>query len=104
MVNYNVEGINLWESLYQYYNPDDIRAGVVSQRGMGNYVQPLKLNPAAEYYFGYTFPKAHYLEPIPVSEIVMTSVIGDVSTSPIYQNPGWPSAISGTADYGAVLE
>lgn len=104
MVKYNVEGLNLWESLYKYYKPEDIRADVVSQKGMGNYIQPLRLNSTANYYEGYTFPKAHYLEPIPVSEIVMTSVDGDVSTSPIYQNPGWPSKIAGTADYNADLD
>ncbi|TLX71941.1 RagB/SusD family nutrient uptake outer membrane protein [Labilibacter sediminis] len=104
MVNYNIEGINLWESFYQYYEPENITSEIVSQSGFGNYIQPLKLNPSAESYNGYTFPKAHYLEPIPVSEIYMTSQNGDVSTSPIYQNPGWPDKTSGIADYTADMD
>lgn len=103
MVNYNIEGINLWETFYQYYDSRDIGPNVVSQSGMGDYVQPLKLNPSSEAYNGYTFPVAHYLEPIPVSEIIMTSGGGDVSNSTIYQNPGWPSKIAGTADYSVDL-
>ncbi|WP_439183335.1 RagB/SusD family nutrient uptake outer membrane protein [Carboxylicivirga taeanensis] len=104
MVKYNVEGINLWEQMHELYEPEQITADIVSQPGMGNYIQPLKLNSSAEYYDGYTFPKAHYLEPIPVSEIIMTSENGDVSTSPIYQNPGWPAKVAGTADYSADLD
>ncbi|WP_430809633.1 MULTISPECIES: RagB/SusD family nutrient uptake outer membrane protein [unclassified Carboxylicivirga] len=104
MVNYNIEGINLWEDMYQYYDPKDIQAGVVSQSGMGNYVQPLRLNASSPSYGGYTFPKAHYLEPIPVSEIIMTSPNGDVNSSTIYQNPGWPSKVAGIADYAVDLD
>lgn len=104
MVNYNIEGINLWQSFFQYYESSAIGSNVVSQSGMGNYVQPLRLNPSSPSYDGYTFPKAHYLEPIPVSEIIMTSDQGNTSTSSIYQNPGWPASVAGTADYGADLD
>lgn len=104
MVNYNIEGINLWEDFYQYYDVDKIGPTVVSQSGMGKYIQPLKLNSSSEYYDGLTFPRAHYLEPIPVSEIIMTSQEGDVNTSTIYQNPAWPSEIAGTADYTVNLD
>lgn len=104
MNNYAIEGINLWDTFYQYYNPDQIKPEIVSQSGSGKYIQPLRLNPSAIYYDGLSFPKAHYLEPIPVSEIIATSQNGDVTTSTIYQNPGWPSKIAGTAIYSADLD
>lgn len=104
MINYNIEGFNLWESFYQYYDEDQIKPGTVSQRGMGNYLLPFKLNSATVYYNGYTYPKAHYLEPIPVSEIIATSENGNVATSTIYQNPGWPNRIAGPADYSYDLD
>ncbi len=104
MKNYNIEGINLWETMYPYYEAGQIGPDVVSGSGAGNYIQPLRLNPSSAAYDGYTFPKAHYLEPIPVSEILITSQQGDVSTSTIYQNPGWPSKFAGTADYTIDLE
>ncbi len=102
--DYNIMGINLWESLYQYYNSEDISATIVSPSSMGNYIQPLKLNASSASYSGYNYPKAHYLEPIPVSEIILTSEDGDTETSTIYQNPGWPSSAAGVADYNADLD
>jgi hypothetical protein len=34
---------------------------------------------------------AHYLNPIAIQDMLITSIDNDLSTSPIYQNPGWPS-------------
>ena len=47
---------------------------------------------------GYKWKMAHYLSPIAVQHFLITSKDGvDVTTSPIYQNPGWPVK----ADMGA---
>ena len=55
-------------------------------------------------YQGYTFPKQHYLEPIPISEFLLTvSSDGVTPTSAgmsmLYQNPGWPVDADGPAVY-----
>ena len=96
MINYQVEGMNLWDEMYKIYDDDQIKEGVVSQSGLSKYIRPLQISTTSVVYEnGYTFPKQHYLEPIPVSEFSLTGG----SQSPIYQNPGWPSKPAGTADY-----
>lgn len=96
MINYQVEGMNLWDEMYKIYDDDQIKEGAVSQSGLSKYIRPLQISTTSVVYEnGYTFPKQHYLEPIPVSEFSLTGG----SQSPIYQNPGWPSKTAGTADY-----
>jgi hypothetical protein len=72
---------------------------MVSSSSLSTYLRPYQIVSTSVAYNGYSFPRAHYLEPIPVSEILMTSTEGK-DDSPIYQNPGWPSKLAGTADYG----
>lgn len=98
MVNYQVEGMNLWEYMYQFYKADNISEGTVSQAGVSNYIRPLQKSASGSAYFGYNFPKPHYLEPIPITEFTLAT---DPLTgkSVLYQNPGWPSDIDGLADY-----
>lgn len=99
MVNYQVEGINLWEAMHTYFKPGDLKEGVVSQAGISTYIRPLQKSATGAAYDGYNFPKPHYLEPIPVSEFILTT---DPATgkSVLYQNPGWPMESDGTANYG----
>lgn len=97
MVNYQVEGFNLWEDAYKMYDAAaQLAPGQVSQKAVSNYLRPLQVLGTSPAYDGYTFPKQHYLEPIPVSEFLLTAMGGK---SPMYQNPGWPSDGDGTADY-----
>lgn len=42
------------------------------------------------YESGYSWCEAHYLTPISIKHFRITSSGGDLSTSTIYQNPGWP--------------
>ncbi|MDD2997245.1 MAG: RagB/SusD family nutrient uptake outer membrane protein, partial [Paludibacter sp.] len=99
MINYQVEGINLWADIYRLYTADQIKVGqTVSSSSLSTYLRPYQIVSTSIVYDGYTFPKPHYLEPVPVSEIIMTSTNGQ-DNSPIYQNPGWPAKISGPADY-----
>lgn len=99
MVRYQPHGFNLWEEMAQYYtaNGKKLDYGIVSQAGDGNYICPLRTSATAKAYDGYNFPKPHYLEPIPTSEFLLTVQDGK---STLYQNPGWPDRIDGTADYG----
>lgn len=39
---------------------------------------------------------AHYLDPIAAEHFLVTSSGGDLNSSPIYQNPGWPMTGGGT--------
>lgn len=91
MQNYQPEGFNLWDEMYQMYSPDDIGDGAVSQKDVSKYLRPLQTTPSAVAYNGYSFPKPHYLEPIPLSEFLLVDSL--------YQNPGWPSTSDGTAYY-----
>ena len=98
MANYQTEGFNLWASVYKLYSSDQISVGqTVSSPTLSTYLRPYQKQASSIVYDGYTFPKQHYLEPLPVSELVMTSINGQPST--IYQNPGWPAKIAGPADY-----
>lgn len=99
MVAYQVEGINLWDQLYLLYKPGELKEGVVSQAGISKYIRPLQKSATSAAYDGYTFPKPHYLEPIPLSEFVLT-VDPTTGKSVLYQNPGWPVVDDGTANYG----
>ena len=99
MTNFHAEGFNLWDDIYKIYTADQIKVGqTVSSNGSSVYLRPFQIVATSIVYDGYNFPKQHYLEPIPVSEIIMTSTQG-LDNSPIYQNPGWPSKVAGTADY-----
>lgn len=99
MVNYQMEGLNLWADIYNLYSADQIKVGqTVSSPSLSTYLRPYQVVSTSIVYEGYSFPKQHYLEPIPVSEILMTSTDGK-DNSPIYQNPGWPSKIAGPANY-----
>lgn len=97
---YQVEGMNLWAEMYKMYSSSLIAEGIVSQQGISTYIRPLQVTASGSAYNGYNFPKAHYLEPIPVAEFALSKRVGD-SQSTLYQNPGWPTNTDGTADYSA---
>lgn len=98
MVNYQPEGMNLWDKVYEMYDKSDLEEKIVSQVSVSKYMRPLQVSATSAAYDGYTFPKPHYLEPIPISEFLLTGG-GVTANSPIYQNPGWPRDADGTADY-----
>lgn len=95
---YQPEGFNLWTEMYKMYSSKEIDETVVSQSNISKYLHPLQVSSTSAAYEGYDFPKQHYLEPIPISEFLLT-VDGATGASTIYQNPGWPSKADGTADY-----
>jgi hypothetical protein len=97
MVDYQPEGFNLWGgSIREMYSADNLKADLVSQSSISDYVHPLQIKATSLVYNGYDFPKPHYLEPIPISEFLLTVSDG---ASTLYQNPGWPTNADGTADY-----
>ena len=108
MVNYDMMGMNLWEEMYKRFAGEDgtieINPDVISQYEPGDpdgkYIRVFKVNESDKAYNGYNFPKPHYLEPIPLSEILLTADDAtDLDNSNIYQNPGWPVETGSVADY-----
>ncbi|MCM1067813.1 MAG: RagB/SusD family nutrient uptake outer membrane protein [Muribaculaceae bacterium] len=94
MVNYQPEGINLWGGdTWEIWGSTLKTSTSVSQQSVSNYIHPLQISATSSAYSGYTFPKQHYLEPIPLSEFQL------VGTDVLYQNPGWPDSTDGPADY-----
>ena len=96
MKDYQVEGMNLWDEMYKMYDNGALN-GVVSPSGVSNYIRPLQKTSTSVAYNGYNFPKPHYLEPIPISEFMLT--VDGSGYSILYQNPGWPTKSDGIADY-----
>ena len=96
MVNYQVEGFNLWEKQWNMWGSDLQGNTAVSQPSLSTYFRPLQISATSVVYDGYNFPKPHYLEPIPLEEFNLTGGFGN---SILYQNPGWPDRVDGTADY-----
>ena len=96
MKDYQVEGMNLWDEMYKMYDNGALN-GVVSPSGVSNYIRPLQKTSTSVAYNGYNFPKPHYLEPIPISEFLLT--VDGSGNSTLYQNPGWPRKSDGIAGY-----
>ena len=96
MVEYQPEGINLWDKMYEMYSAAQRDESIVSQSHVSKYIRPLQISSTSVAYDGYTFPKPHYLEPIPISEFLL---VESNPTGKLHQNPGWPDKVDGTADY-----
>ena len=92
---YHVEGFKLWGPMQSWYKATDLKYGVgdasnVSDPARSQYLRPYETTPTSLAYNGYKWAMAHYLSPIATQHFLITSTDGaDVSTSPIYQNPGW---------------
>jgi hypothetical protein len=110
---YIVEGFKLWGPMQNWYKNADgtstlIEAGTpgktanVSRKSDSQYLRPFGINLAATNLVlnGYRWTPAHYLEPIAIQHFIITATNpSDLTTSVIYQNPGWPlTANSGAAE------
>ena len=105
VVDYQVEGMRYWGSIYEGAwldaNGNDLTVVDVSG-GTGNmssesisgvYIRPYQITSVNNSVFdGYNFTSAHYLSPLPQSAFRQTASGDktDLSTSVVYQNPGWP--------------
>ncbi len=105
---YQPEGFHLWgtknEQLYADNRAKELSPDVVTQSGISEYLHPLQVSASSAAYNGYSFPKQHYLEPIPIAEFLLCISDEGVTPTPIgmsmlYQNPGWPTDADGSADY-----
>jgi hypothetical protein len=92
---YHIEGFKLWGPMKSWYPESTLVYGlsnsnaVVSPPDRSNYLRPYEISGGSQVLDGYRWAMAHYLNPIGVQHVSVTSKNGDLSTSPIYQNPGW---------------
>lgn len=105
---FQIEGCKIWGPLKDRYDEGllladqaDPTKNTMSSPSLSDYIRPYQIvQTNNNFYNGLYFCEAHYLEPIALEHFLDTSVDGDdTSTSPIYQNPGWPVE-SGAAPIG----
>lgn len=96
MKNWQPEGFKLWAGMDDMYTTTELSSGI-SSSSLSDYIRPLQAYATSVVFDGYTFPKPHYLEPIPVSEFLLT-VDSSTGKSTLYQNPGWPTDNAGLCD------
>jgi hypothetical protein len=68
----------------------DLVGALVSPPDRSEYLRPYEKSRQSLVLNGYRWVMAHYLNPIAIQDMLITSENNDLSTSPIYQNPGWP--------------
>ena len=109
---YQPEGVNFWTSMYKhksYYdsttgdcNLKEQAPGVgdanISSRTVSKYVRPyMTVQENNQLWDGLKWQKAHYLSPLGVKDLTLTSEDGSVANSESYQNPYWPTTASEAA-------
>lgn len=97
---FQIEGCKIWGPLQERYaagvllaDQADPTKNTMSSPNLSDYIRPFQIiQTNNNFYDGFFFTEAHYLEPIAYEHFLDTSSDGEtVSTSPIYQNPGWPT-------------
>lgn len=93
---YHIEGFKLWGPMQHWYNPAKLTYGIgdkstVSDPALSPYLRIYQKTQTSLAYNGYRWTMAHYFYPIAIQHFLITSKDNDVNTSPIYQNPGWPT-------------
>ena len=101
---YMVEGFKIWGPMQDWYKDENgnsrlIEAGTsgqtanISKSSESEYMRPYRVNLASsnQVLDGYHWTAAHYLSPIAIQHFIITAEnTSDLTTSTIYQNPGWP--------------
>ena len=97
--NYQVSGMRFWGSIYETdlakHLVVDVQGGTgnMSSQEDGVYILPNRISAVNNSVFdGYTWCEAHYLSPLAQSVFRQTASGDqtDLTTSNVYQNPGWP--------------
>lgn len=104
---YHIEGIKVWGPMQHWYDDESGNSQLVyglsnpyanvSSPDRSQYLRPYEKVQGSLVLDGYTWKMAHYLSPIALQDILITSTDNDTSTSPIYQNPGWPLVVGESA-------
>ena len=95
MKHYQVEGFNYWDENYKTYAQWPAFTPV--DKSVSKYLRPYYNNNLTK--DGYNFEEANYLSPLSLDVFTTSTPVkgGDVSTSVVYQNPGWPVESDGFA-------
>jgi len=99
---YHVEGFKLWGPMKNWYTSAQLVYGgsnssaVVSDPALSPYLRPYEIRSNSDGYNGAKWHMAHYLNPIAAQHFIISATNNDLSTSPIYQNPGWPLQAGGS--------
>lgn len=94
---YHIEGFKLWGPMKNWYKASTLTYGIgdastVSSPSNSMYLRPYEKTTTSLAYGGYKWAMAHYLQPLPIQQFLITTDDGkDVTKSPLYQNPGWPT-------------
>lgn len=88
---YHIEGFKIWGPMKNWYTNLSYGNGTanVSSPDRSVYLRPYEITGRELVFNGYSWALAHYLQPIAIQHFQITSENGDLSSSPIYQNPGW---------------
>jgi hypothetical protein len=101
---YHIEGFRLWGGTINDWYPQDKLIydqgtnSTVSSPSVSQYLRPFEITGAEIVNQGFRWAMAHYLSPIAIQHLQVSAANGDISSSPIYQNPYWPT----TAGQGAI--
>ena len=93
----HTEGIHLWGTpMEKWYNnlvANGSSSSNVSSPSLSAYLRPHeKIKANNSFYNGLTWHMAHYLEPLPIRQFLLTAKDhATISESPLYQNPYWPT-------------
>lgn len=103
MQNYWVEGMNYWDEFHTDFENACVACKLTysapNDATVSKYLRPQAKNELVNKYNGYCFETANYLSPLSYDVFRMSTPEegGDVSTSVVYQNPGWPVEAGGFA-------
>ena len=103
MQNYWQEGINYWEEFHTEFEAAcaacNLNYTTPNDAATSKYLRPQGSNQLVKDNNGYCFETANYLSPLSYDVFRMATPEegGDVSTSVVYQNPGWPVEAGGFA-------
>lgn len=104
---FHIEGCHIWnanDEMIKYFaqfgdgdnaDPEKLKTrlqGCLSKASESEYVRPHRGNNSTQVVNGLTWHMAHYLQPMPIKQMMLTAPDGkSVDQSPLYQNPYWPS-------------
>lgn len=96
MQNYWMEGMNYWDEFHTEFENVcticDLTYTAPNEASVSKYLRPQGKNELVNKHNGYCFETANYLSPLSYDVFRMSTPEegGDVSSSVVYQNPGWP--------------
>ena len=105
-----IEGFKIWGPMQDRYSDAELvepseggNNATVSSSEESDYLMPYRINVGSGNLVsdGYSWAKAHYLDPIATEHFLITTPEGssDMSTSVIYQNPGWTTDAGSGAEF-----